>query len=62
LLEEVPNAKPSCVSPVYLGGSANFTSNEVKRNEERLLTIKLEEVVTTYLEWFEHCGSQARTS
>jgi phosphatidylserine/phosphatidylglycerophosphate/cardiolipin synthase-like enzyme len=42
-----------CDGEVYLGGSVNFTSNGVNRNEEHLLIIKDEEVVTTYLEWFE---------
>ena len=42
-----------CDGEVYLGGSVNFTTNGVRKNEEHLLVAKDENLVATYLEWFE---------
>ena len=36
-----------------MGGSVNFTTNGVEKNEEHLLILKDDELITTYLEWFE---------
>ena len=38
---------------IYVGGSCNFTNNSLMNNIEHCVVMKLDHIVTTYLEWFE---------
>ena len=42
-----------CDGLVYMGGSANFTGKSMTNNIENLVIAKSENVVSSYLEWFE---------
>ena len=42
-----------CDGEIYLGGSVNFTTNGVRMNEEHLLVARDDNLVATFLEWFE---------
>ena len=45
---------------VYLGGSANFTSNGLEKSEEQLVIVKDENFLASYMDWFEGLWAQGK--
>ena len=60
----VMHAKSWCIDgSILVGGSPNFTSNGLEQSEELMFIIESdarEDIMTSYLEWFENLWGQSR--